>query len=322
MEISQLRYFVQVCREGSFSKAAAALGVTQPMLSRQIRALEADLGVSLLYRHGRGAAVTGEGTKVRALAENVLGTIARMRDEAVQDKGVPRGTVSLALPPFLAAVLARSLIGDMRNSFPELQIHLIDGFSGHVHEWLIEGRVDLAVLNEARRSRTTNVEHLLSVDLFLTGPAKSRGPHPDVLARGRNNIELNRISGLPLLVPDRSHGIRRVIEQQMARAGADLNVALTVDSLSALKELIADGAGYGILPFGSIRPEYLEGKFQAARIIHPEVKQNCVLATSGERPITLAMREVVDYLRRNAERIHEEQLPAQWRSRPGRASAK
>lgn len=310
LEIRQLRSFIQICQEGSFSKAAAALGIAQPVLSRQIKMLEADLGVTLFYRHGRGANPTAEGLRLLASASEIMVGLARLREEVTEERGVPRGKVTLALPPFLATVLAVPLMQHISQHYPHVSLHILDGFSGYLHEWLLEGRVDIAVLNEASRSRAISVEPLMSIGLLLVGKPTSAwnkmvGSGPSISAR--------RIGGVPLIIAEKPHGIRRVVEQLFSKLGTEIQVAYSIDSLAAQKELIAAGLGVGILPYSSVKLELETGRLCASAIVKPRIHQDCVLVTSAERPVTLAMRTIINFIRSHAEALYESDLPEAWR---------
>jgi LysR family nitrogen assimilation transcriptional regulator len=310
LELRQLRCFVQICKDGSFSRAAAALAISQPILSRQIKNLENNLGVTLFYRHGRGAMPTAEGQRLLTSANDMLAMIARLREEVTEERGIPRGRVILALPPFLSAVLAVPLTRHVAEHYPSINLHIIDGFSGHLHEWLLEGRVDIAILNEASRSRVISVEPLMSINLMLAGkPGKAW----DKLVGRGDVVPTRRLSDVPLILAERSHGIRLAIETALGKAGAQLNLAYAVDSLAAQKALIAEGMGFGIMPFTTLRLEVEAGKLDTRAIVKPRIQQECVLVTSAERPVTLAMRTIINFMRSHAEALYEADLPPKWK---------
>jgi LysR family nitrogen assimilation transcriptional regulator len=286
MELRQLNYFLEVARSGSFSRASAVLGIAQPALSRQIRKLEEELGLDLLYRHGRGAALTDAGEKLRRGVEPVLGELSRVREEVVAERVVPRGIVTLGMPPALSAVLGAPLLRHCRERWPLVQLKIVDGFSGHVHEWLVAGRVDIAILYNARRARSIVTEQLLAEELFLIGPGTST-----IEPAGRSGpVPLRTLDGMPLILPGQHHGLRRELDRAAAAAGVSLQVDLEVDGLDTIKELVMAGSGHAVLPFGGIHREVAEGRLTAHKLVDPEVTNIMVLAMSLRRSVTLAMR--------------------------------
>src|SRR5262245_6691787 len=173
MELRQIEYFLAVVDSRSFTQASAVLGVAQPALSRQVRQLEDELGVRLLYRHGRGVRLTEEGAQFHAGVEPLLRELRQAVHDLRATANVPAGEISLGMPPSLSATIGASLVQTFRRKYPQVRLHIVDGFSGFVNEWLVAGRVDMAVINQARRSPCIRSDELLSVDLFLFGSAQS-----------------------------------------------------------------------------------------------------------------------------------------------------
>lgn len=300
MDLRQLRLFRRVVEEGSFSRAAAVLGVTQPALSRQIRALEAELGTALLYRNGRGVIATEEGRRFAEAVGPVLEDLARIREEAMAARGVARGRLSVAMPPSVSAALAPPLLRYLRAALPGVELHLIDGFTGTIHEWLSSGRVDIAVLNPHRRSAAVRTEPLFDAHLFL---AYAPGdPRVAPLLTSAGEIALAAAADLPLFLPGRHHGLRREIDAALAEAGLAAGRAEDVDSLSALKQLVAEGLGYTVMAWDAMALELRSGVLAAARIREPELLHGFVIATSAERPVSAAAHAVVRFLRSEARR--------------------
>ena len=150
MDLRQLEYFVRVAELGSFTRAAAALGVAQPALSRQIRLLEVELRQNLLTRHGRGAQPTEAGLLLLEHGRGILHQVAHTRDELARLRGGLSGRVSLGLPPSVARVLAVPLMQAFRTEWPQARLAISEGLSTGMLESLVSGRLDVAVLYNAR----------------------------------------------------------------------------------------------------------------------------------------------------------------------------
>src|ERR1700754_3481636 len=106
LDLRQLRYFVLVAEAESLSRASATLSIAQSALSRQIRKLEDNLGMPLLYRHGRGVTLTEEGAKLLSNAKPILSRIEEIERQLKADRKAVRGAVKLGLPPSISAVLS------------------------------------------------------------------------------------------------------------------------------------------------------------------------------------------------------------------------
>lgn len=289
IELRQLEYFCEVVRSGSISKASAVLAVAQPALSRHIRRLEEDVGAELFYRNGRGVALTEGGVVFHGTATDILANLKSACQRIATDQSTPRGVVTLGLPPSLSGLIGAPILKAMQKKWPELKLHISDGFSGHINEWLLSGRVDLAILHEARQAASITTEHLVTESLFLVG----RDAPPGAVQRdGRPVIPLAGTPTLPLILTGRAHGMRRQLDRIFGEVGISLDANLEVDALATIKELVLADAGYAILPIGCVHREVCEGRLRVWRLVDPLVGNTMVLAVSQNRPFTAGMQEV------------------------------
>lgn len=290
MEFKQLNYFVHVADLGSFSKAAAFLSVAQPALSRQIRNLETELGTELLYRDGRGVTLTEAGGRLLDHAKTILDHTERARDEIIALKDTPTGSAILGIPPTVCQVLVAPLVRRFKESYPSVSLRVIEGFSGHVKEWLASGRIDVGVLYDAPRARRNlKTQELLVENLCLIGPG-------DGISGDEREYPLRRLAELPLILPSRPHGLRLLVDTAAAHAGTTLQVDLELDSLSAIKELVQSGTGWTVLPYAAVYREVELGLMSAQRVTSPPLRRTVVLATTGQRPLSSAARALVELI--------------------------
>jgi LysR family nitrogen assimilation transcriptional regulator len=186
--------------------------------------------------------------------------------------------------------------------FPQVKLHVIDGFSGFVNEWLTNGRVDMAVLNTARRSPYIRMDPLLTVDLFLLGPCGA----VDALAGPGEICPMAALRGVPLLLPGRHHGLRRAVDAAAQKLGFDANTIVEVDSLATIRELVRQEIGMTVLPQGAIFAELRDSAFAVRRLVEPDVTQSFLIAFSLQRPTTMAMRELARAVRQEVKLALEE----------------
>lgn len=201
MEINQLRYFIQAAEMGSISKAAATLSVAQPAISRQIRNLEEALGVALLHRDGRGVSTTDAGDILLERAKGIVENLRRTEWEIRELTGKATGHVTLGIPPTVNQVIVVPLIKRLRERHPDVTLQVVEAFSGYVVEWLASGRADIAVINDAPRTKHLVTEKLLRERLFLVTAADGNMPE-------NATIPLTEVADIPLVVPSRPHGLR------------------------------------------------------------------------------------------------------------------
>jgi LysR family transcriptional regulator, nitrogen assimilation regulatory protein len=286
VELLELRYFLEVANSGSFSRASVRLGVTQPALSRQIQKLESELRTELLYRHGRGVTLTAAGRKLSDAVKPILQELVDVKDEIIEERNRTSGAVVFGVPPSIGSTLAAPLARRFRETYPEATLWVREAFSSTLLEWVESGRLDLAVLYDARRSRNLIVAPLLMEHLFLI-------ELPDRRSTKRKPIGLAELAALTLVLPGPENGLRRVIDKAIANAGLELRVAMQLDSVAALKQLVEAGAGCTILPFGAVHGEVRERRLAARPIASDEMRAVLVTATPLHRPVTKATRALL-----------------------------
>lgn len=293
MELRQLNYFLAIAESGSMSGASSLLNVAQPTLSRHIRRLERDIGVNLFYRHGRGIRLTDEGRDFKDAVGPLVHKLFQVRSDLNTKSKVPSGKVSLALPPSMSAAIGASLVRGFLKNYPRVMLQIMDGYSGYVNEWLVNGRVDMAIVNDSRRSPHLHAEQLVSLDLFLVG-------HPRLMSQlpRTKSLKLSDISEIPLFLPGRHHGLRRKLDSVAKDIDIHLNIRSEVDSHSTMKDLVRAGMGATISPGGSVFPEATGKALVARRIDGSELSMRFMLAYSLQRPVTLAMRELSRTIRK------------------------
>jgi LysR family nitrogen assimilation transcriptional regulator len=290
MELRQFRYFVSVAQTGSLSKSAVLLSVSQPALSRQLAALEEKFGLPLLCRTGRGVTLTEPGKQFLTYAQIVLENIKQMERELLAMQQSPVGQAIFGLPPMIGDFLTVPLVQRFREKFPKVSLHIIEGLSGHIHEWLSTGKVDVAILYNAPNTSTLIAEPLLKDDLWLIGASKPEGLEDDTAS-------FSLLSQLPLILPSKTHGLRSLIENVASKQKLKINVDMEVDAFHTMIELVQDGLGYTILPFVAVYKKVQQGLLQAWHIVEPNVTGVLSLAASTQRTRTPATRHLIEIVR-------------------------
>lgn len=238
MELRQLRYFVRIVDLGGMGKAALDLGVATSALSQQINRLESELGVSLLQRGPNGTILTEAGSTFYRSAQLVL----RHADDAISSARRTRltGHVCIGLTPATTSVLATPLFLAMKDRYPEVELHFVESFSGYLAHMLNARQLDLAVLFETEIANDWTATPLLKESLFaICSPAS---PH----AFSGASLKLEELAGIPLILPSKRHGLRRMLDAAFSQHGLSPLVVVEVDSLFMLMELVRLGHGVTI----------------------------------------------------------------------------
>lgn len=293
MDFKQIEGFVRVAELGSFTRAAQLLGTTQPALSRLVRMLEVDLRQSLLVRNGRGAVPTEAGLRLLDHGRGILHQVARAREDMASARGGLAGRVAIGLPPSLARVLTVPLTRAFRAQLPEAQLSISEGLSVQMQSWLAEGRLDLAVLYNAGATAELDIRPLCEEELFLVQrrqPGLAEDPPPGPLS-------LAEVAALPLVIPTRPNAMRAHIETEMAAVGCRMNVALEIDGVQAILDLVADGLGAALLPRNAVESCVRPSAYQLRSIVSPGLHTRLCLAVSSVRPATLTQQTTAELIR-------------------------
>jgi LysR family nitrogen assimilation transcriptional regulator len=301
MDLKQLEYFVRVAEMGSFTRAAIALNVAQPALSRQIRLLEVELRQNLLKRNGRGASPTEAGQLLLEHGRGILHQVERAQEELARARIGLTGRVAVGLPPSVARVLTVPLTHAFREKMPDAQLSISEGLSAGMQESLLSGRLDIALLYNVTSLTGLELSPLVQEELWLV-QARPAGlqedPPPPAIA-------LKQVSQMPLVIPSRPNAIRMHVESAMADVGCRPQIALEIDGVTAILELVADGAGSAILSRNAVTRSIKPSAFVTRPISEPRLSIQLSSAVSSQRPSTLTQQATLNLIRETAQQLLE-----------------
>jgi len=297
MDLKQLEYFVRVAELGSFTRAAQILGIAQPALSRQVRLLEVELRQNLLVRNGRGATPTQAGQLLLEHGRGILHQVERAREELGRVRSGLSGRVALGLPPSVARVLTVPLTRAFRQRLPEAQLSISEGLSTAMQENLQSGRLDIAVLYNPSPMPGIELRALVEEELLLVQPRPpglQEDPPPPP-------VTLREVAALPLVIPSRPNALRMHVESEMADIGCRPNIALEIDGVSAILDLVADGAGVAILPRNAVMRSVRPSAYAVRPVSDPSLRIGLSTAISAMRPSTLTQQATLELLHQTAQ---------------------
>ncbi len=290
MNLKQLEYFVSVAELGSFSKAALVLDIAQPALSRQVRALEIELRETLLLRNGRGVSLTEPGRRLYEHSLAILRQVAQACEDLSASRDEPVGRITVGLPPSMGRQLTLALVDGFQRCMPRARLTIVEGLSAHISEWLGSGRVDVGLLYNPDTQAGLEIRPLLHERLGLVqrlrpGEGGSLAP-----------VSLEDVAALPLVLPERQHVIRRLLDNQATLAGLSLNVAWEVSSVAAILDLVCAGYGHAILTASSVAVSERKDALVVRPLVRPELVSVLCLATSAHQRSTPLMRQTTRLL--------------------------
>ncbi len=279
MELRELRNFMRVARAGSVSRAAQELRLAQPALSRQIKKLEHELGVSLFARHGRGVRLSAAGSLLLERAEAIAHLVYQTGEEIKENRGTAHGRITLGAPPAAGRILVPNFVERFQKAWPQTTLHIREGVASSLQEWLLEKRIDIALMHNPPHLETLAISPLLSERMMVIGPTARRGKdrkHPA-------SFRIRDLGELPLILPNMAHTNRRLVENAALEHGVRLRIKIEADSVAFAKVLVERGLGYTILTYAAVQDEVLRKKLTIYPIARPALSTQVTIVTLREQ---------------------------------------
>ena len=254
MEIRQLRAFVAIAESGTFTAGAMRVHVTQAAISMQIRQLETEIGAKVFVRAPRHVILTEAGEQLLRRARHILREHDAALDEIAELAGAERGRLRIGSAS--AMVLTEQLptiLKELRKQHPAAEIAVTSGTSEVLVDQILAGEVDVAFVSLPVDERGIKTERLSDDQLVAIASPRHK------LAKQRT-ISAYTLAGERLILGERGGNTRRLIDQFFAQAGVTLRVAMELSRQQAIKRMVEEDMGVGIVPLQSVRDEVEKGK--------------------------------------------------------------
>ncbi|TGE32371.1 selenium metabolism-associated LysR family transcriptional regulator [Desulfosporosinus sp. Sb-LF] len=286
-----MRLFSQVVEEQSFTVVARKLGISQPAVSNQIRAFEEKLGVKLLYRKGKGFALTPEGEVVYSHSLKMLEAWSELLREIGGSEKLMTGKVHIGASHIPGEYLLPVYLANFRKSYPEVKFKLSIGDSLEMAEKVLAHEVDFAVVGAIFDTEKLTSEFWLKDELGLVVSS-------DHALSSSQSIELKTLKDYPMIIRETGSGHRRAFEEALAKAGLDLNdfnVALEVGSTEAVKNAVRSGIGFSFLSKHALESCVKQGLVWMS-VQDFNIERGFFLLSRRNKPITVIADECYRYL--------------------------
>jgi len=296
LDIKQLKTFICVAETGSLSAASDRLRLAQPALSRQIKLLEHKTGAQLFHRTVKGMTLTESGEKLLSRVSGIIRQLEQAVDEVRSSSESITGNVAIGLMPSINSVLAVRLIEKVKSELPQVTLRIVEGYSGHLIEWLHRGDLDISFLYGPAHDLHLRCTGLLYENIALISA-------PEKLNNLGKEIQLSDIAHLPIVLPSRPHGIRILVDNAVAKAGVKLNVEISGDAFEVLKSLVKTGNYHAFIPLSAVNEDIREGTLEARTFISPTIKRQLVLAMAPDRKNTRAAQATLKIITSEIEKM-------------------
>ena len=234
MELRELRYFCSVAETRSFTKAARRLRVAQPAISRQVRQLEAELGLALLVRAGTGLELTHAGSLFYEPIQVLLTQLDQACADVLAQAGKLSGAVSVAVPTAAGALIMPGVLQAARETMPDVKIKVFEDIGVLISERLLARQLSLGLVYDPVPHRELHSESLLIEPIHIFGQVGSR-------CSDERPIAIEELAELPLILPQYPHNVRCLLEDAAVEYGIKLNVIFEVASSGVIRSPSATG---------------------------------------------------------------------------------
>lgn len=293
MDTRQLAAFCAVVERRSFSQAADRLGVTQPAVSLQVRALEKRLGTQLLDRSGRRVEPTEAGLRLYRGAQRLLQLEEQLLDEvAAEGEGALTGELSIGASTGPAAIVVPVLLCEFQRRNPEVKVALEVHDTQAVVELVADRELELGIVGAARRHRGVRFEPFLRDEVILICPPG----HPFA---GRT-VSIDELRGASLILMQEGAGVRQVVEDELRRLGArlrDLDVRLELGLQESVRSAVRAGFGVTFISRTAVEPDLAAGLVAEARLEDMDGLREISLVRGAGRVATRAADAFVEFAR-------------------------
>ncbi|MFF4619563.1 LysR family transcriptional regulator [Nonomuraea jabiensis] len=242
MQLQQLAYFVAVAEARHFTQAAERMRVAQPSLSKQIKALEADLGAPLFSRARGNVTLTPAGEALLPLARRILADADTARQEVAQLAGLRRGRVRLGATPSLCAGLMADALARFHRAYPGIELLVEEGGSRDLVRALARGQLDLSLIIMPLQSDDPSLvtEEILRENLVVAAPSHERpkGPY----------MEIEALRGRQMVMFRRGYDLREATLAACRQAGFEPRFAVQGGEMDAVLRFVEAGLGVAVVP--------------------------------------------------------------------------
>ncbi len=241
MEIHQLRYFIALHKNGSFTGAAQACNISQPSLSAQIKKLEEELGGKLIERNRKNCRLSPRGSSFLPRALEILRQVELSFEEARDFDSARRGSIRLGCLPTTGAFILPPILVEYRTRFPEIDISIQEGSSPALAASLQNNEVEVAIMDEAGLRPGMNSIRLLREPLFIALP-------PDHELAERDELSLSDLRDEPLILMRKGHGFYSIVESALGKAGVSPVIVYQSSEIETVQALVRAGLGISLVP--------------------------------------------------------------------------
>lgn len=285
MELRVLRYFLTLAKEQSFTKAAEQLHITQPTLSRQLAALEEELGTTLFNRGSHSVTLTDQGLLLKRRALEIIDLEDKIVEEFTENEGVIEGVITIGCGEFAAVEVLAQIIKGYKAKYPMVQIAIHTGTADTIMEMMNKGLVDIGLFLEPVSTEGLDYIRIRESDQWVVGMK------PEDALVEKEYITKEDLLTLPLILPERL-GIQSELANWFGKDFEKLNIAFTSNLGTNAGVMAMEGLGYPVSISGAAK--YWRNDLIIQKKLYPEIKSSTVIAWRRHIPYSKAINLFIE----------------------------
>jgi DNA-binding transcriptional LysR family regulator len=288
MDLRQLRVFVEVARQGSFTRAAEYLRVAQPAVSISIRKLEEELDLTLLNRQEKRVSLTAEGETLLIHARGILENFRAAEAEMAELRGLGGGEVRVGIPPMMSSYYFPLIIRDFRARYPNLKLSVNGEGAAIIQRMISKGEIDMGVIAGHKIPEGLEYQHFLREEIVACVPAN----HP--LAE-HDTIAFSDFLQEPQIVFKKGYYMRELMDELAEEIDLKPKVVFETNLFSLVRSLVKERLGISTF----LRMVVSGDPELAAVSFNPPLHLDLVIAWKANRHVSRANRAFIDFLHEN-----------------------
>lgn len=288
MEIRVLRYFLTVVREEGINRAAEALHITQPTLSRQLSQLEEEVGVKLFHRGAKKITLTNEGILLRRRAEEILSLVDRTERELIEQDEFVEGRIVIGCGELAAVQVLPEIIESFQKKYPLVTYDIFTANADLVKEQMEKGLIDIGVLLEPIDMEKFDYIRLVGKERWVVLI------RPDDPLAEKESVSAKDLEGLPLILPRRTN-VQNELSNWFGDSFKKTKILFTSNLSTNGAVMVERGLACSLVIEGSV-PFWDKEKI-ACRPLSPELTANSTLAWKKQQPFSLAATKFIECIK-------------------------
>lgn len=291
MEIRHLEYFMEVARQKSFSKAADAIHISQPSISKAIKDLESQLGVVLFYRTTKHVELTDAGENILEQAQQIVSSFKNITAQLDSLTRLQTGKIHIGLPPITGVTRFSNLLGAFKKEYPEIHIHLFEFGSKKIEMAIQDELLDIGIC-------TPPEDHDLYERLYFIEDPLHVIMHPTNSLGQYEEIQYEQLRGEQFILYDKDFRLHDKIIEKCKDAGFSPNIVFETSQLELMTQMVAADFGIALLP-SKICKSLATENFISRPFIAPPLSLQLEIVWKKNRYLSHATREFLMFAKKN-----------------------